>query len=176
MKSFNCLLVTILGLILNSSETTFDRNTRLFDSVLAARSFAWPASFSASSALSFKVAISKPEIMLIPRAAITSMMIPPIRIRQPRSISDLYFSIISAKMSGLKLCGGSICSARFSISNPRQTIMPPDMDKKTSSQNHGEEISFKSKFIYAFLISIPQLILLVTFVAIIFRHQKTGRK
>jgi hypothetical protein len=173
MKAFFWSVVIVLHLLFASSSrtvafspSTLVRNTRLFDSVSAAPSYAAPASFSARSALSFKSAISNPEIMLIPNAATTSITIPLIKIRHPRSISTLYFFIISAKISALKLSGGNNFSASFSIFNPRQTSVPPQPDKMTSSQNQGDSINLINKLIYALLLSIHILILLISLTAI----------
>ena len=172
MASF-CSGGILLGCICASSAT-------LFDSTIAARSFAWPASnfaaaasFPACSALSFKEAISKPEMTLIPRAATTSKTMPVIKMRQPRSTSRFCFLTMSSNKSGLNSSGGSNLSALFSTLSPHQTIMPPDTDRNISSQNQGDANNFRTKFIFALMLSIPQLIILGTLCALLFHRRRS---
>ena len=124
-------------------------------SAFAARSFASPASLDACSVLSCKSAISNPDNILIPRAAITSITIPLIKMRQPRSSSVFCFSEMSLNMSPVKLSGTAIFSAFFSTFKPQYTTIPPEMLKATSSQNQGEQSNFWSKCIYLGLSALP---------------------
>jgi len=195
-KSRFALWLTLLSLIFSFNFNTAASNTRLLDRspstckescalvvpIFAASNFASAASFPACLASRFeaadfsvKSAISKPEMMLIPSAATTSTMMPAIKIRQPRSISLLYASTISPKMSGLKSAGGINFSAFFSIANPQATITPPDKLRIISAQNQNDETNIKTKFIYVLLISVPHLILLATFIALLFRHHRRKR-
>ena len=147
------------------SSSFIESRTVSFDKTPTCK-FAWLASFSACAVRSFNSADSKPEITLMPMAAIASIRTPLITIFPPRFTSVLYFSTMSPNISGLKSSGGKNLSASVSIDNPRQTTTAPQTDKTISSQNHGDSNNLISKVIYVFLVSIPNLILLASLIAI----------
>jgi hypothetical protein len=51
--------------------------------------------------------------------------------------------------------------------------MPPDTDRNISSQNQGDANNFRTKFIFALMLSIPQLIILGTLCALLFHRRRS---